>query len=299
MSVYNGAGYVAQAIDSVLAQTYRDFEFIIINDGSTDDTAGIIDHYQDDRIRVVNQENQGLVASLNTAIGLAQAPLIARMDADDVAMPERLEHQVAFMSEHNDYVITGSNLVFIDGQGQAVLDSPLLLDDGEIRLEMLIRSPFGHGAVMYRREAVQQAGGYAQAYWPAEDYDLWRRLLSLGKFSNLNEVLYHYRVNDDGISSQNTQRQKTQAGRVRDELWAKLELAPGVSFGKACVHYPTESSYTRLQLGRLTSVYVDVIREALRRHRYRYGLQVLAGLLGSARGAYFFSRYLVHKLLRG
>jgi glycosyltransferase involved in cell wall biosynthesis len=297
MSVYNGEEYVGEAIQSVLKQTFRDFEFIVINDGSTDETAQIIGRFDDPRIRLVNQANQGLVASLNTGIKLARGALIARQDADDVSRPERLERQMAFMVSNADYVVVGCNLIFIDDEGRPVLESPLLLDDGELRLEMLIRSPFGHGSVMYRAEAVRRAGGYRQKYWPAEDYDLWRRLLAEGKFANINEVLYLYRVNDEGISSQNSRQQTTQADRVRNAMWAAVDKSP-VRFRSAYVHYPSGSSYTRLQLGRLTVVYVEVMAEALRRHSYGYCLRVATALMGNTKGAYFFSRYLARRLLK-
>jgi glycosyltransferase involved in cell wall biosynthesis len=290
MSVYNGEQYLQAAVDSVLAQTFTDFEFIIINDGSTDKSAQILQQIKDPRVKLITQPNQGLVASLNTAIALAKAPLIARMDADDLSLPTRLERQVRFLTDNVDHVIVGSNLIFIDEAGNDLYESPMLLQDAEMKLELLVRNPFGHGSVTYRSAAVKQAGLYDPGAWPAEDTDLWRRLGKLGKFANINEYLYKYRMNEAGISRSNTTLQAEKLRNVMGRLWAADQLPAIPSFAEVKMHYRRSSPASKLQLGRLMDLYWLIIVAALRRGQLRFALSAVvrahssgAGIIASAK----------------
>lgn len=208
MSVYNGEQFLRESIDSILNQTYKDFELIIIDDGSTDTTLKIIKSYKDSRIRIISRANKGLVASLNEGIRQARGKYVARQDADDVSLPKRLHKQVEYFTRHKGCVVMGT--WFEEFAGSKVLSinrSPMT--DALIRLRLLWGTCFGHGTVMFNREVAIAVGLYRKPRWPAEDYDFWSSLAEKGKLANLPEVLYRYRVHDSSISvMHNSDQQK-------------------------------------------------------------------------------------------
>ncbi|MFP4098957.1 MAG: glycosyltransferase family 2 protein [Alphaproteobacteria bacterium] len=209
MSVYNGERFLKQAIESILAQSFSNFEFIIINDGSTDQSGEMIKSYEekDRRIVFIDQDNQGLIAALNTGIDVANADLIARMDADDIAHPERLAKQYAYMQEHQNTLALGSAVNVIDDQGIEKLHVTYPVKEDVKHYLINQGSPLAHPATMFRKVAVQSLGGYRKAYKHAEDYDLWLRLSKQGDIDNLNEPLLQYREHDQKISVQNAYQQ--------------------------------------------------------------------------------------------
>ena len=202
MSVFNGEAYLRKAIESILSQTFFDFEFLIINDGSTDDTGAILEHEakRDARIKVFEQGNQGLVASLNFGLSKARGRLIARIDADDIAYPQRLEKQAAYMAKHTELLALGSAITLIDDQGRTVKQINYPTGTNKVKSAMMLGSKLAHPAVMMRRDQVVQAGAYREACRHAEDYDLWLRLLEIGEIDNLDEPLIYYRQHDEKIS---------------------------------------------------------------------------------------------------
>lgn len=228
MAVYNGADYLRPAIDSVLAQSLKDFEFIIIDDGSTDDTAKIIRSYKDQRIRLVSQANQGLAAALNKAIGLAKGTWIARQDADDVSSPDRLARQLAILRADGSLVMIGGSIKVIDEANRVKHEHRVLLNDPELKQELLVRSPFAHGSVVFSKQAFDECGGYRQTEWPAEDYGLWLRLAAQGHFANLDEPLYGYREHGEATSTRNLEKQNEHRDAIRAEAWRRRgELLDG------------------------------------------------------------------------
>ena len=205
-SVYNGAAYLAEAIDSVLRQSFADFEFLILDDGSTDASAAIIREHaaRDARIRPIFRENRGLVASLNQLLAEARAPLVARMDADDICHPERFRQQKQFLDEHGDYGALGTRCEDIDQHGQpwplAYPPHPLTHDAFLLAIER--GEPLlCHPSAMYRRELVLGIGGYRPAFRHCEDYDLWLRLARVTRLGNLAQPLLRYRHYSDQVSS--------------------------------------------------------------------------------------------------
>jgi glycosyltransferase involved in cell wall biosynthesis len=219
MSVYNGLPYLPAAIDSILAQTFGDFELIIIDDGSTDGSGAVIDSYSDRRIRVLTQSNLGLVASLNRGIREARGRYVARHDADDQSEPERFARQIAYLARHPGTAVVGSPMSVIGEDGRIKHRHAVLLGDPELRQELLVRSPFVHGSVMIDAAALDKSGGYDQSAWPAEDYDLWLRLSEQGRLANVPEYLYRYREHGAGISGQNAERQSVAVAVVREAAW--------------------------------------------------------------------------------
>lgn len=219
MSVYNGGSYLKGAIDSILAQTFTDFEFVIIDDGSTDESAKIIRSYSDPRIRFLEQENRGLVASLNRGIKLSNAVYIARQDADDLSGPTRLEKQLGYLERNPEVLIVGSSIRVIDVSGKELHDHRVLLNDTELRQELLVRSSFAHGSVVFRKDEALKAGLYNQAFWPAEDYEFWLRLSKYGQLGNIDEPLYKYRENSAGISMKNHVLQQEKVLQIQGKAW--------------------------------------------------------------------------------
>ncbi len=221
MSVYNGGQYLHQAIESILNQTFKNFEFIIINDGSTDKSLEIIKGFakKDRRIKAITRENKGLVASLNEGILIAKGQLIARQDADDASLPTRLEKQVNEFNKSPNLVLLGSSMKVMDEESKTLHTHYVLLGNTELKQELLVRSPFAHGSTMYKKEVAIKAGLYSQQCWPAEDYEFWLRLGSYGDFANINQPLYIYRENSSGISVQNQHAQNQLKRQVQDIAW--------------------------------------------------------------------------------
>lgn len=201
MSVYNGEQYLTEAIDSILNQTFTDFEFIIINDGSTDGTADILRSYEDPRLRIVEQENIGLTRSLNRGILLAQGEYIARMDDDDLSLPERLDRQVAFLNAHPEVGILGTACRIVDEVSTQEWEMHPPLSDGQIRQRLIRGNPFIHSSVMMRKSILQAVGGYNEAYPYIQDYELWVRLAAHTRLANLPDVLHVRRFHWGAIST--------------------------------------------------------------------------------------------------
>lgn len=213
MSVYDGERFLAAAIESVLAQTFGDFEFLILDDGSRDSTPAIIRNYaaRDPRIRPILRENRGLVASLNQLLAEARAPLVARMDADDICKRERFARQIAFLAGNPDYGVVGSWSEDIDEN-----DAPYQVsgpDHPDSHGGFLAAIEQGwpllcHPAVMYRRDLVRSVGGYHAAFRHCEDFDLWLRLASITRLCSLPERLIRYRHYAGQVSSRHATEQQ-------------------------------------------------------------------------------------------
>lgn len=196
LPVFNGAQYITEAVESILMQTYTNFELLIINDGSTDDTLVILERLaaRDFRVRVVSRENKGLIATLNQGLSLSSTDLIIRMDADDVALPNRLERQVAFMMAHPDVDVCGTGLVFYETGEEKHLPE----NHDALQVLALFNTPVFHPTVIMRKSSVLSVGGYSSHALCAEDFDLWERMLHAGfRLANLGEVLLRYRLHPD------------------------------------------------------------------------------------------------------
>jgi glycosyltransferase involved in cell wall biosynthesis len=189
MAVWNGLPWVDDAVASILGQTLADLELIVVDDGSTDGTAAALGAVRDGRLRVVGQGHAGLTRSLNRALAMARAPLVARLDADDTARPERLARQAAHLAARPDVGLLGTGALEIDGDGRPLRTVVPPEDDESIRRALIRTNPFVHSSVMFRRAIVERAGGYDERLAVAQDYDLWLRLAPLTRFANLPEPL--------------------------------------------------------------------------------------------------------------
>ena len=204
LPVYNAEAYVREAVESILGQSFTDFELIAINDGSTDDSGAILRELaaRDTRIVLVERPNDGLVSALNKGIKIARAELIARMDADDVSMPERFALQHARMIQEPELAVLGSFIRVMDKDGNIIRLDEYLLTPKETARHVEKDCPVAHPGVMMRRAAVLKAGGYRKAFCPAEDYDLWLRMSDLGyAIANLPQPLLNYRKHGANVSA--------------------------------------------------------------------------------------------------
>jgi glycosyltransferase involved in cell wall biosynthesis len=204
MSVFNAQPYLQAALDSILQQSFADFEFIIVDDGSTDGSTDVLRAAaaQDQRIRLIIRENRGLIASLNEIVQAARAPFIARMDADDTCTPDRFARQMAFLAANPDHGAVSAECILTGPDGTAI--APPKLTRPTTHAGILANLESGptllHNAVIYAREAVLAVGGYHAAFAHAEDYDLWLRLSQITKLANLPEHLVTYRQYDGQVS---------------------------------------------------------------------------------------------------
>lgn len=229
MPVYNGEKYLKEAIDSILSQTFRDFEFLIINDGSTDKSAEIIASYPDPRIRLVhNGKNIKLIATLNKGLDLARGEYIARMDCDDISLPDRLAKQVAFMDENPDIGICGTWVKTIGEVEGDVWRYPS--DHDTIKCMLLFGSVLAHPSVMMRREMLRNHNlKYDSNYTHAEDFQLWRRASQLFLTANIGEILVLYRITSNSVSRYNREAQLKTLRQIDSEAIGYLGLSPSSS----------------------------------------------------------------------
>jgi len=195
MPVYNGEPYLREAIDSILAQTYTNFELLVVDDNSTDLTVNIVQSYADPRIRLLTAAHEGIAQALNKGLAAARGNYVARMDSDDVSAPHRLEKQVAYLMLHQGVVMVGSWARLIDQESNNIGTCRTLLTRGrQLRVALWADNQFVHGSVMMRRDAVRAVADYRYDFTTSEDYDMWLRLAEIGELANLAEPLYHLRV---------------------------------------------------------------------------------------------------------
>lgn len=195
LPVYNGERHLGEAIESILGQTFTDFELLVVDDGSTDRSTEILATVGDARVRVVrNARNLGLTKSLNLGLALARGSLIARQDADDVSEPERLARQVDYLDAHPDVALVGSWYRKIGEDGAVLGDRSLPVEPAQLAWALLFYCPIVHSAAVFRREAIAAMGGYDERFAYAQDYDLWSRLARRHRLANQPELLVRYRV---------------------------------------------------------------------------------------------------------
>lgn len=225
MPVYNGEKYICETMDSVLNQTFGDFEFIIINDASKDRTEEIIKSYNDDRIvYLINEQNLGVAGTLNRGLENAKGEYIARIDADDIAIAERFEKQVAFMDAHPDVGVCGSHIRIFEEDG-AERDFIYSETDKELRVDMLFNSGFAHPAVMLRKSVLDENNiFYNLEFEKAEDYRMWYDIMKKSMGHNLQEPLLRYRHHSNQVTKTNVKEQTTAVTKMRKVMYDTLNL---------------------------------------------------------------------------
>lgn len=221
MPVYNGERYLREAVDSILRQSFTDFEFVIVDDGSTDGTRAVLDGIDDPRLRVIsNERNVGVTRALNIGLEAARGRYIARLDADDVAHRERLARQVAVLEANADIVLLGSGYDAIDEAGVVVERIRRPLTDAEFRWMALLHAPVIHPSVMFRAWLIRDLGlRYDVGLVTGQDYDMWARMLAYGKAARLGEPLVTWRRHVDAVGvARRRQQVATTAAIARDNV---------------------------------------------------------------------------------
>jgi glycosyltransferase involved in cell wall biosynthesis len=209
MPVRNGAAFVREAIESVLRQEFRDFELVIVDDGSEEESARLLAEFSrhDDRIVLVRQEPLGITAALNRAVAVARGALLARLDGDDRARPDRLARQLTYLEAHAEIGLLGSAAEAIDGSGAVIGRITPPTDPVRLRRLLARTNPFIHSSVMMRAVLVRKLGGYRAAFRAAEDYDLWLRMAEAAGIANLPDPLVQYRRHGSNLSRLDAVRQ--------------------------------------------------------------------------------------------
>jgi glycosyltransferase involved in cell wall biosynthesis len=216
MSVYNGERYICEAIQSILNQTFSEFEFIIINDGSIDGTGAILDRYErvDGRISVYQQEHCGLIASLNRGCRQARGKYIARMDADDISLALRLKRQVHYMERHPEIGVLGTWIEYIDENGMRGKDWRMPTVPGLIGWSLLFGTCIAHPSVLMRRDVIERLDFYHPEALYAEDYDLWTRVCIVSRIANIPEILLQRRLWHDSVCSRHSEVQEQNVVKI-------------------------------------------------------------------------------------
>ncbi len=216
MSVYNGEKYLKSAVESILGQSFGDFEFIIVDDGSTDRSLDLLKAFQkqDERIKIISRGNKGLISSLNEGIKLAEGDYIARMDADDISKTTRLEKQLKYMEENN-LMVCGTWAEGIDSLGNKIKDMDYPPSEKKIKSFSLLHNPFIHPSVMFRKDIFEKVGGYKKFFKHIEDYELWTRIVFKYKTGNIPEALLEYRLHNDQITQRRNLQMRLKGVLVR------------------------------------------------------------------------------------
>lgn len=274
MAVYNGERHLYETISSILSQTFTDFEFLIINDGSTDSTAELLAGMTDPRIIVLhNDQNQGLPYSLNKGLARACGQYIARIDVGDLAVPERLKKQVSFLERHPEVGIIGTGYSRIDENGQELGIKRNPSSDLEIRWMSLLKNPFFHPTVMLRKDVLDRHNlAYDPTFHTSQDYELWTRLLEHTQGANLDELLVLYRKTDDSITATQREQQFTNHDRV---VWRTFQRElPGLALSQEDAIRLREVFVGNLRPARavkkeragLAALYLDLLRAFCRKY---------------------------------
>jgi glycosyltransferase involved in cell wall biosynthesis len=249
MPVYNAERYVAEAVESILDQTFGDFEFLIVDDGSTDGSRAILERYaaRDGRIKLKSRPNTGIVGALNEMLAVAKGEYLARMDADDVAYPDRFKKQMEFMTKHPDFVLAGSRVEIIDPDGDTLwsmgqglpheaIDAALMGGRGQVVY---------HPSVIMRADAVREVGGYRAEFILTEDLDLFLRLAEIGRMVNFSEPLIKYREHLAKVGHARAAEQADAMHRTLAEAHRRRGLGPYVPPPDAVVLRPRSHAEIR------------------------------------------------------
>ncbi len=230
MSVYNGMPYLPEAVDSILKQTFRDFIFLIINDGSTDGTEDYLNRLIDQRVQVLHQSNHGLGAALNRGIAMCETKFLARMDSDDVSLPLRLEAQLDYLSAHKDVGVVGTQIAYFTAAGHSGFSPPLALEHEAIYADVLRnRHALVHATIMCRTSIPKRIGGY-RVDTVGQDWDMFLRMGEASRLANLNRVLYLYRIHAGSDNARHQLKIKTQHAYACHCARRRVQGRPEISF---------------------------------------------------------------------
>jgi glycosyltransferase involved in cell wall biosynthesis len=274
MSVYNGQAYLREAVESILGQTYTDFEFLIVDDGSTDATWSILSSYRDARMRLVsNERNIGLARSLNRGLALARGEYVARQDADDVSLPERFATQVAYLDSDQEVGLVSANCYLMDAAGTAA-GGPILtqpLSGALVEWRLFWGNPVVHPSVMCRTRVMRACGGYPEQYsYYAEDYALWLKMVTVTKVVVLQQPLLRLRKHQRNVTMQTLNDHLEEVlGVAQAALQRRIGYAPDKRIIRILRGLPVDPPPSRRDIGRA----VNLLLDAYVHHVHRCGLK--------------------------
>lgn len=238
LPVYNSEAFIKNAVESIIVQTFEDFELIIINDGSTDGTKHVLENIKDERIKLINQEKKGLVYSLNHGLNVAKGKYIARMDADDYSYPQRLATQYEFIQQNASVVLFSNFFNVIDENNNFIATRRLPTENEQIRQAIKRWNPFCHPSSVFMREIAIKVGGYPNKKYQ-EDWELWKKIMQYGNVANLPEVLLDYRVVSSSESALKT---------VNDNVQEKLSYINQQRIGIYYLEFAMDKKKARVKL---------------------------------------------------
>ena len=224
LPVYNAEAFVDEAVRSILAQTFTDFELFIVDDGSTDGSLDIVRAHEarDPRITLISRPNTGIVGALNEMADRARSPFLARMDADDVSLPERFKTQLACFESTPRAVCVGGRIDMIAESGDPLMSPTPAIGNASIQQDALAgRTPISHPSAMIRRRAFRAVGGYREDAYPAEDLDLFLRLGEVGELHNVPDTVLRYRMHGNSVSVRLSERQIQKMREACERAWAR------------------------------------------------------------------------------
>lgn len=301
MPVYNAARYLRESIDSILRQTCEDFEFIIINDGSVDESQKIIDEYaaRDPRITSFHQKNHGVVYTANRAISMAQGEYIARMDADDISLPDRLRQESAILDLSPNVILVFSSFEVFNDRGEYCYRELVPYEDRDVKRALYFRNPIANGSTMLRRSSFEQVGRFDDVF--AEDFQLWMKLLPHGKFQGTGTTLYRWRMNPDGLTLQNNNLSMKQGRAYIEDQWEgnHPQYLPRKVILSSSSHYLKDSPHSGRAYKEMYLTDLSQMAAKLFTHGYRLdGIKQLlivastgrTGAVVALRRIYFISR---------
>lgn len=259
LPVHNGMPYLPDTLQSILDQSFHDFEIIALDDASTDDTWSYLQSLADARVRPIRLEKTGLVGALNRGLQEAKAPLIARIDADDIALPNRFAAQYEFLAKHPNVALLGCQALCIDEDGSPSGTRRFPTSHEAIRFQMFFGCPFLHPGTMFRRGLAVDIGGYRNEYFLGEDYDLWSRVVVGHPTANHCETLMQYRVHSKSITGMNTAVQTEACAKIASDHAARAGCGADLHVVKALYLFLAAGpSIGILQARQLLDAYVEI-----------------------------------------
>lgn len=223
LPVYNAEMYLAESITSIINQTYQNLQILIINDGSTDKSLDIINTFNDERLMIISRENKGLIYSLNEGLAYAKGNFIARMDADDISSPDRIQKQLDFLIKHKNIAVVGSYAKLIDENNNVIGTRTPSKFNFLLKATCRLGAPFIHPSIMFNKKLINKQLFYSSEFTHAEDYELWSRL-SLQKelkFANIPEYLLMYRILMTSVSRKNSEKQSEITVKIQKKYFIK------------------------------------------------------------------------------
>ena len=281
MSVYNAADHLKASVQSILDQTFNNLEFIIIDDGSEDGSLDILKKFKDNRLRIIRQRNHGLVFSLNKGIEISRGDYIARQDADDISLTERLKKEIELLEKDQKVGIVGTFFTYIDEATKTPsLTISMPTKSIDIKRALYVTNPFGHGTVIIRKSVFKNTGLYTDEYGPVEDYELWRRIADKWELAIIPEPLYHYLLNKKGVSHTKAADQQISVAKIISEQWAKPFYSKSIrNIVRDGFYYRgADSPYASSMFERYSDHQIDITKALLERGSI---FQAVRSLLGA------------------